>query len=74
MVFIARIRVLSQRKAKNANDYYVAGRTLPAFMLVATICASVVGGNALNAVACIAVSLATYRKYAAKEVTFSLKL
>ena len=47
MVMIASVGILSQRKVKDTKDYYVAGRSLPAFVLVATICASVVGGSAL---------------------------
>ena len=48
MVMIASVGILSQRKVKDTKDYYVAGRSLPAFVLVATICASVVGGSALK--------------------------
>ena len=47
MVMIAAVGILSQRKVKNTKDYYVAGRSLPTFALVATICASVIGGSAL---------------------------
>ena len=47
MVMIALVGLLSQRKVKNTEDYYVAGRSLPAFVLISTICASVVGGSAL---------------------------
>lgn len=63
---IAIVGLLCQKKVKNSNDYYVAGRSLPTFMLVATICASVVGGSALmgkggyaysGGVVCIAIGL-----------------
>lgn len=66
MVFIAIVGIVSQKKVKNTKDYYVAGRSLPTFMLVATICASVVGGSALigkggyaysGGVVCIAIGL-----------------
>ena len=66
MVFIAAIGILSQRKVKTTNDFYIAGRSLPTFVLVATICASVVGGSALigkggyaykGGVVCIAIGL-----------------
>lgn len=66
LAFIAAIGVISQKKIKNSKDYYVAGRSLPTFMLVATICASVVGGSALmgkggyaysGGVVCIAIGL-----------------
>lgn len=66
MVMIAAVGILSQRKVKNTKDYYVAGRSLPTFALVATICASVIGGSALigkggyaynGGVICIAIGL-----------------
>lgn len=66
MVMIAAVGILSQRKVKNTKDYYVAGRSLPTFALVATICASVIGGSALigkggyaynGGVVCIAIGL-----------------
>ena len=66
MAMIAVVGLLSEKKVKNTKDYYVAGRSLPTFALVATICASVVGGSALigkggyaynGGVVCIAIGL-----------------
>lgn len=66
MAMVAVVGILCQRKVKNTKDYYVAGRSLPTFALVATICASVVGGSALigkggyaynGGVVCIAIGL-----------------
>ena len=66
MAIIAVVGIMSQKKVKNTNDYYVAGRSLPTFVLVATICASVIGGSALigkggyaytGGVVCIAIGL-----------------
>ena len=66
MALIAVVGILSQKKVKDAKDYYVAGRTLPTFVLIATICASVIGGSALigkggyaytGGVVCIAIGL-----------------
>ena len=63
---IAVVGILSQKKVKNTDDYYVAGRSLPTFVLMATICASVIGGSALigkggyaynGGVVCIAIGL-----------------
>lgn len=34
-------------KIKNTLDYYVAGRSLGTFVLLATVCASIVGGSAM---------------------------
>ncbi len=66
MGIIAAVGILSQKKVKDTKDYYVAGRSLPAFVLLATICASVIGGSALigkggyaytGGVVCIAIGL-----------------
>lgn len=66
MVLIAAVGIVSQKKVKNSGDYYVAGRSLPTFVLIATICASVIGGSALigkggyaytGGVVCIAIGL-----------------
>lgn len=66
LILIAAIGILSKKKVKNADDYFVAGRSLPTFVLISTICASVVGGSALigkggyaysGGVVCIAIGL-----------------
>lgn len=66
MAMIAVVGIMSQKKVKDTKDYYVAGRSLPTFVLVATICASVIGGSALigkggyaynGGVVCIAIGL-----------------
>jgi len=66
LVVIAIVGFISQKKVKDAKDYYVAGRSLPTFVLIATICASVIGGSALigkggyaysGGVVCIAIGL-----------------
>lgn len=66
MAMIAAVGILSRKKVKDTKDYYVAGRSLPTFVLVATICASVIGGSALigkggyaynGGVVCIAIGL-----------------
>lgn len=66
MALIAAVGIVSQKKVKNSGDYYVAGRSLPTFVLIATICASVIGGSALigkggyaytGGVVCIAIGL-----------------
>ena len=35
------------RKVKSSNDFYVAGRTLGPFVILCTVCASIIGGSAL---------------------------
>lgn len=66
LVIIAIIGILSQKRVKTTKDYYVAGRSLPTFVLISTICASVIGGSALigkggyaytGGVVCIAIGL-----------------
>ena len=47
IVAIGMVGFLSSRKVKNSSDYYVAGRTLSPFVLLATVCASIIGGSAL---------------------------
>ncbi len=66
LVVVGVVGMLCKKKVKDSKDYYVAGRSLPTFALVATICASVVGGSALigkggyaysGGVVCIAIGL-----------------
>jgi len=66
LLAIAAVGIFSRRKVGSPDDYFVAGRSLPSFVLVATICASVVGGSALigkggyaytGGVVCIAIGL-----------------
>lgn len=47
LVFMLVIGVLSVRKIKNAEDYFVAGRSLGLFTMIATVCATIIGGGAL---------------------------
>ena len=66
LLLIASVGFFSKKKVNDPNDYFVAGRSLPTFVLMATICASVVGGSALigkggyaytGGVVCIAIGL-----------------
>ena len=66
LAFIAAVGFFFKKKVNDPNDYFVAGRSLPTFVLMATICASVVGGSALigkggyaytGGVVCIAIGL-----------------
>ena len=66
LLCIAAVGFFSKKKVSNPDDYFVAGRSLPTFVLMATICASVVGGSALigkggyaytGGVVCIAIGL-----------------
>ncbi len=66
LIFIAAVGFFSKKKVNDTHDYFVAGRSLPTFMLIATICASVIGGSALigkggyaytGGVVCIAIGL-----------------
>lgn len=41
------IGVYFVKNIKNAGDYYVAGRTLGPFVMVGTVCATIIGGSAM---------------------------
>lgn len=50
------IGVLCVRKVKNADDYYTAGRSFGPFVLMATVCATIIGGSGLMGRAGVAYS------------------
>ena len=41
------IGVCLVRRIKNTDDFYVAGRSLGPFVLMATVCATTIGGSAM---------------------------
>ena len=53
MVFIG---VFCVRRVKNAGDYYVAGRSFGPIVLMATVCATIIGGSGLMGRAGVAYS------------------
>lgn len=53
MVFIG---VFMVRKVKNTDDYYVAGRSFGPLVLMATVCATIIGGSGLMGRAGVAYS------------------
>lgn len=53
MVFVG---VLCVRKVKNADDYYTAGRSFGPLTLMATVCATIIGGSGLMGRAGVAYS------------------
>lgn len=66
MGILAYVGLKSKRKISNVSDYFVAGRSLSSFVLIATVCASVIGGSALigkggyaykDGMVCIAIGL-----------------
>lgn len=40
-------RLLFYKKIKTSGDFFIAGRTLGPVVLMATVCASIIGGSAL---------------------------
>ena len=50
------IGILCVRKVKNADDYYTAGRSFGPFVLMATVCATIIGGSGLMGRAGVAYS------------------
>ena len=66
MGLLAYVGIRCTKKVKGTDDFFVADRNLPSFVLLATICASVIGGSALigkggyaynGGVVCIAIGL-----------------
>ena len=47
LVGMVLIGVLCVRKVKNADDYYTAGRSFGPMVLMATVCATIIGGSGL---------------------------
>lgn len=47
LVFLAWVGIIGTKKVNSINDYFVANRGLSSFFLLATVCASVIGGSAL---------------------------
>ena len=56
LVGMVLIGVLCVRKVKNADDYYTAGRSFGPFVLMATVCATIIGGSGLMGRAGVAYS------------------
>lgn len=56
MVFIG---VYAIRRIKNSKDYYVAGRSFGPMVLMATVCATIIGGSGLMGRAGVAYSSGT---------------
>jgi len=50
------VGLLCVRKVKNADDYYTAGRSFGPFVLMATVCATIIGGSGLMGRAGVAYS------------------
>ena len=47
LLFMLLVGVWFVKRIKNADDYYVAGRTLGPMVLAATVCATIIGGSAM---------------------------
>lgn len=56
LVTMVSIGVYSMRKIKNTGDYFVAGRSFGPIVLMATVCATIIGGSGLMGRAGIAYS------------------
>ena len=56
LVVMVAIGVVNVRKIKNAGDYYVAGRSFGPIVLMATVCATIIGGSGLMGRAGVAYS------------------
>ena len=56
LVTMVTVGVVSVRKVKNAGDYYVAGHSFGPLVLMATVCATIIGGSGLMGRAGVAYS------------------
>lgn len=56
LIAMVAIGVYFVRKVKGADDYYVAGRSFGPFVLMATVCATIIGGSGLMGRAGVAYS------------------
>lgn len=56
LVGMVLVGILCVRKVKNADDYYTAGRSFGPLVLMATVCATIIGGSGLMGRAGVAYS------------------
>lgn len=56
LIIMIGIGVYSIRRVKNSGDYYVAGRSFGPMVLMATVCATIIGGSGLMGRAGVAYS------------------
>ena len=47
LVIMVLVGVYSVRRIQNTKDYYVAGRSFGPMVLMATVCATIIGGSGL---------------------------
>ena len=59
LIAMVSVGVYFVRRVKNTGDYYVAGRTLGPMVLMATVCATIIGGSGLMGRAGVAYSSGT---------------
>ena len=56
LVIMVLVGVITSRKIKNSDDYYLAGRSFGPLVLMATVCATIIGGSGLMGRAGVAYS------------------
>lgn len=56
LVLMVLVGVYSVKRIKNTGDYYVAGRSFGPLVLMATVCATIIGGSGLMGRAGVAYS------------------
>ena len=56
LITMVSVGVYCVRRVKNTGDYYVAGRSLGPMVLMATVCATIIGGSGLMGRAGVAYS------------------
>ena len=56
LILMVLVGVYSVKRIKNTGDYYVAGRSFGPLVLMATVCATIIGGSGLMGRAGVALS------------------
>lgn len=56
LIVMVLVGVVSSKKIKSSNDYYLAGRSFGPMVLMATVCATIIGGSGLMGRAGVAYS------------------
>ena len=56
LVVMIIVGVVASKKIKNSSDYYLAGRSFGPLVLMATVCATIIGGSGLMGRAGVAYS------------------
>ena len=71
LVVMVVVGVITSKKIKNSDDYYLAGRSFGPIVLMATVCATIIGGSGLMGRAGVAYSSGFIPPYYICRVLYS---